>query len=68
MTTYKERKEKQYNFVLVKDDIVIGTFGNLRKITEFVEDDNFPSYWTLVRKKENPIIFAKYKIFKAKHY
>ena len=68
MTTYKERKENQYNFVLVKDDVVIGTYGNLRKITELVEDDNFPSYWTLVRKKEYPIVFGYYKIFKVKHY
>ena len=68
MTTYKERKENQYNFVLVKDDVVIGTYGNLRKITELVEDDNFPSYWTLVRKKEYPITFDRYKIFKVKHY
>ena len=68
MTTYKERKENQYNFVLLKEGVVIGTFGNLRKITEFVEDDNFPSYWTLVRKKENPIEFGNYQIFKVKHY
>lgn len=68
MTTYKERKENQHNFVLVKDSIVIGTFGNLRKITEIVEDDNFPSYWTLVRKKDYPIEFDNYIIFKVKHY
>ena len=68
MTTYKERKENQYNFVLLKEGVVIGTFGNLRKITEFVKDDNFPSYWTLVRKKEFPIKFGCYKIFKVKHY
>ena len=68
MTTYKERKENQYNFVLLKEGIVIGTFGNLRKITEFVKDDNFPSYWTLVRKKEYPIEFDNYRIFKVKHY
>jgi hypothetical protein len=68
MTTYKERKENQYNFVLLKEGVVIGTYGNLRKITEFVKEDNFPSYWTLVRKKENPIEFANYKIYKVKHY
>ncbi|TJY37712.1 hypothetical protein [Pontimicrobium aquaticum] len=68
MTTYKERKENQYNYVLVKDDIVIATFGNLRKITEFIKDENFPSYWTLVRKKEYPILASEWKIFKVKHY
>jgi len=56
------------NFVLIKDDIVLGTFGNLKKITEFVEHEKFPSYWTLIRKEEYPIVFDSYKIFKVKHY
>ena len=56
------------NFVLIKDDIVLGTFGSLKKITEFIEDDNFPSYWTLIRKNDYPIISENYKIFKVKHY
>jgi len=68
MTTYKERKENQYNFVLLKNGIVLGTFGNLKKITEFVKDDGFPSYWTLVRKKEFPLDAGDYQIFKVKHY
>ncbi len=68
MTTYKERKKKQYNYVLLENGVVLGTYGNLKKITEFVDDDNFPSYWTLVRKKEFPIKFDNYKIFKVKHH
>jgi len=68
MVTYKERKENQYNFVLLKNGIVLGTFGNLRKITEFKKDAGFPSYWTLVRKKEFPIEFSDFQIFKVKHY
>lgn len=68
MTTYKERKKKQHNFVLMKGDEVLGTFGNLKKITEFINDNDFPSYWTLIRKKENPIKFNDYRIFKTKHY
>jgi len=68
MTTYKERMKNKMNFVLIKDDIVLGTFGNLKKITEFIEDDNFPSYWTLIRKNDYPIISENYKIFKVKHY
>ena len=68
MTTYKERIKDKTNFVLIKNDVVLGTFGNLRKITEFIEDDNFPSYWTLVRKNEYPIEFKDYKIFKVKHF
>lgn len=68
MVTYKERMKDKMNFVLIKNDVVLGTFGNLRKITEFVKDDNFPSYWTLVRKDEYPIQFEDYRIFKVKHY
>ncbi|WP_044402508.1 hypothetical protein [Lacinutrix sp. Hel_I_90] len=68
MTTYKERKENQYNFVLVKNDLVLGTFGNLRKITEFINYDGFPSYWTLIRKKKFPIKAGNHMIFKVKHY
>ncbi|WP_445955427.1 hypothetical protein [Yeosuana sp.] len=68
MVTYKERMKDKMNFVLIKNNVVLGTFGNLRKITEFIKDDNFPSYWTLVRKDEYPIEFEDYKIFKVKHY
>ena len=68
MSTYKEQKENKMNFVLLKDCNVLGTFGSLKKVCDFVTDDSFPSYWTLVRKKDNPIIFDNYKIFKAKHH
>ena len=68
MVTYKERIKNKMNFVLVKDGEVLGTFGNLRKITEFVEDENFLSYWTLIRKENYPIEFGDYRIFKVKHY
>jgi len=68
MVTYKERKENKHSFVLIKDGEVLGTFGNLRKITEFVKDEKFPSYWTLVRKDQYPIEFEDYRIFKVKHY
>ena len=68
MVTYKERKENQQNFVLIKDGVPLGTFGNLKKITEFVTDDRFPSYWTLVRKTEYPLECGDYLIFKVKHY
>ena len=68
MVTYKERMKDKMNFVLIKNDVVLGTFGNLRKITEYIKDDNFPSYWTLVRKDEYPIEFEDYRIFKVKHF
>jgi hypothetical protein len=68
MTTYKERKAKLENYILVKDGIPLGTFGNLKKVVEFMKGKEFPSYWTLVRKNENPIITGDYLIYKVKHH
>lgn len=68
MTTYKEQQKNKKYYVLLKEGVPLGTFGNLKKITEFVKDENFPSYWTLVRKDENPIAFKDYSIYKVKHH
>ena len=68
MTTYKERQKNKKYFVLLKESVPLGTFGNLKKITELMEGEEFPSYWTLVRKEENPIEFGVYKIYKVKHW
>ena len=68
MTTYKEQQENKKSYVLVKDCEVIATFGNLKKICDHMEGKDFPSYWTLIRKKEYPIIIGGYSIFKVKHY
>jgi|TARA_B100001059_G_C17790381_1_gene559766 hypothetical protein len=68
MTTYKEQQENRMSYVLLKDCEVLATFGNLKKVVEYMDKEEFPSYWTLVRKKENPIEFNDYKIFKVKHY
>lgn len=68
MVTYKEQQKNKMYFVLLKDGVPLGTFGNLKKITEFVKDEGFPSYWTLVRKDENPLKCGGYMIFKVKHY
>ncbi|MBV7268694.1 hypothetical protein [Winogradskyella luteola] len=68
MTTYKEQQENKMSYVLLKDCEVLGTFGNLRKVCDFMEGKDFPSYWTLVRKKENPLVIEDYKIHKVKHY
>lgn len=54
MATYKEQRKNRMYYVLLKDGVPLGAFGNLKKIMEFVEDKNFPSYWTLVRKDKNP--------------
>lgn len=68
MVTYKERKENQQNFVLIKNGVPLGTFGNLKKITDFIKDDDFPSYWTLIRKKEKPLVHNEYSIYRVKHF
>lgn len=68
MSTYKERTEKKHNFVLTKNGNVLGTFGNLRKINNYMMEEKFPRYWTLIRKKEYPIIYKDYSIFRVKHY
>ena len=68
MTTYKERKAKLENYVLVKDGVPLGTFGNLKKVVQFMDEKNFPSYWTLIRKTENPITANDHLIFKVPHH
>jgi len=67
MTTYKEQQKNKMYYVLLKEGVPLGTFGNLKKITEFMDGKDFPSYWTLVRKDENPIVFEEYQIYKVKH-
>ena len=68
MSTYKEQKENKKNYVLLKNHEVLGTFGNLKRLVEYMEGTEFLSYWTLIRKKEYPIIYKDYSIFKVKHY
>lgn len=68
MTTYKEQQKNKMYYVLLKDGVPLGTFGNLKKITEFVKDDDFPSYWTLIRDKDFPKKNGNYEIYKLKHY
>ena len=68
MGTYKEQVAKRMSYVLLKANIVLGTFGNLRKLTEFVEDEEFPSYWTIIREREFPLTYNEYSIHKVKHH
>lgn len=68
MTTYKEQQENRKSYVLLKDCDVLGTFGNLKKVCDFMQKKDFYSYNTIIRKKEFPIIYKEYKVFKVKHY
>ncbi len=68
MTTYKEQQNNKMYYVLLKKGVPLGTFGNLKKVVEFMEGKNFPSYWTLVRKSKYPLNCGDYDIHKVKHY
>ena len=68
MPTYKERQENLEYFVLLDGDDVLGTFGNLKKVCDFLDGKDFYSYNTIVRKKTYPVIYKNYKVFKVKHY
>lgn len=68
MVTYKEQQQNKTNYVLTEDGVPLGTFGNLKKVVEFMEGDYFPSYWTLIRKTKYPLVYKEYAIHKVKHY
>lgn len=68
MTTYKEQLELRRAWVLIKDGEVLGVFGNLKKLCDFMEEKDFPSYWTLVRKKDTRIDWKEYSIQVVKYY
>ena len=68
MTTYKEQRANLEYYVLLKDCEVLGTFGNLKKVCDFLEGQDFYSYNTIVRKKTYPVIFKDFKVFKVKHH
>ena len=67
MTTYKEQQKNKQYYVLLSNCEVLGTFGNLKKVCEFMNGQDFYSYHTLV-KKDFPISYNGYKLFKVKHY
>lgn len=69
MTTYEEGKKHRYTHVLVKSGEVVATFGNLKKVIEYLSGEpGIPSYWTLTRKAENPLSFGEYRVWKVKHH
>lgn len=68
MTTYKEQIKDRKTFVLQKGCVVLATFGNLKKVCEYMAEKKFPSYHTLVRKKDYPLTYNDYTIFKVGHF
>lgn len=61
-------KERRRVFVLIKKHLVVAVFGSMRKLCDAAseKDKNFPSYWTLARKKEDVIEVGDYSIHKVK--
>lgn len=43
---------------------LLDAFANLKKITDLMDGKDFPSYWTLVRKSEYPLIHGRYALYK----
>tara|TARA_Y100001949_G_C15789166_1_gene244213 strand:- start:17 stop:223 length:207 start_codon:yes stop_codon:yes gene_type:complete len=68
MVSYKERKENTRLYILLESDTVLGAFGNLKALCDFMEGKEFPSYWTLTRKKEDRIDVKGYSIQRVKIY
>ena len=68
MVLYEDGKKNRQTIVLLKNEEVIATFGNLKKVFEYLKDENdLPSYWTIAR-KQFPFSFGEYRICKVKHY
>lgn len=65
MPTYKEQLERKKYYVINKDNITIGIFGDLKKLCKHMKtiDNKFPSYWTIIREdKTKPIKVGDYII------
>lgn len=67
MTTYKERIKNLEHYVLLENSDVLGTFGNLKTLCDFLDGKDFYSYNTIVRKKTYPVTYKNYKVFKVSH-
>lgn len=62
MSTYKETIERKKYYVILEKNDVKGVFGNLKRACEFMQGKDFPSYWTLVRKKMNRFDYKEYSL------
>lgn len=70
MNSYAERVKNRRHYILLHRGIILGSYGSLKKLCEHVKQTrkaNFPSYWTLVRKKEWPIKIDDFEIWQVRH-
>ena len=63
---YSDRMESKKYYVLLEDKDVLGVFGSLRKVCEYM-GKKFPSYWTLVRKDFDKFEYKNYSLQIIKH-
>lgn len=68
MVTYKERKENTKHYVLLEGDTVLGVFGNLKKVCEFMGGKDFPSYSTLTKKGLDRVDHKEYSLQRVKFF
>jgi len=60
--TYKKEQQTRKHYVLLNDRDVMGVFSTLKKVCEFMSGENFPSYWTLVRKDFDKFEYGNYSL------
>jgi len=68
MTTYKERKENEHKYVVLKGELVLGVFGSITRMCKHFEDEDFPSYSYLTKSKQDVIEAKGYSIQRVKSY
>lgn len=68
MVKHQDKVENQTTWVITDENGVLATFGNLKTLVDHYKDSDLPKYNTLVRKKDFPLSFGKYQIWKVRHY
>jgi len=59
-------EDKKY-YVLLEEKDVLGVFGSLKRLCDYMKGKKFPSYWTLTRKDFDKFEYGKYSLQVVKH-
>lgn len=59
--SYSKRMSTKKYYVLLEKTDVLGVFTTLKKACDFMKEEKFPSYWTLVRQENNTFKDDKFK-------